>query len=67
MISLIGVSTFAEMNNPFLRQCTAHYTVVNQDGGLVWGPAHISADTCAHAVAAARYFYFLTTGDTSVF
>ncbi|WP_293786080.1 hypothetical protein [uncultured Pedobacter sp.] len=67
MICLTSLATFAKMNFSNLRQCTVHYTVVDEDGAVIWGPANVSADTCEHALGLARSFYHMATGDSSVF
>ncbi|WP_113950621.1 hypothetical protein [Pedobacter miscanthi] len=67
MMCLMGVGAFAKKGYLALKQCTVHYSVVDEDGGAVWGPADVTSDTCEHAVKTARYFYFLATGDSSVF
>ena len=63
---LMGIGAFAEKEY-FRKNCTVHYTVVNEDGGVIWGPADVSANTCEHALGLARSFYHMATGDSSVF
>jgi hypothetical protein len=67
MMCLMSLATFAGKDFSSLRDCTVHYTVVNEDGAVIWGPANVSADTCEHALGLARSFYHMTTGDSSVF
>ncbi|SDE07263.1 hypothetical protein [Pedobacter soli] len=67
MMCLMNLTTFAEKNSSNLKECTVHYTVVNEDGGVIWGPADVTADTCEHALGLARTFYHIATGDSSVF
>ncbi len=67
MMCLMSVGAFAEKGYLGLKQCTVHYSVVDEDGGAVWGPADVTSDTCEHALGLARSFYHMATGDSSVF
>jgi len=67
MMCLMSLASFAEKNSSKITQCTVHYTVVNEDGRVIWGPADVTADTCEHALGLARSFYHIATGDSSVF
>ena len=45
--------------------CTAHYSVVDEQGRTVWAQ-DVEGTNCKNAVKTAKYFYFLATGDSSV-
>lgn len=63
MMCLMSVGAFAsELALSFLRNCTVHYSVIDEEGNTVFGN-NFTGDTCEQAIKIARWSYWFQTGD----
>jgi hypothetical protein len=64
MMCFVNLGAFAAPTCFFT--CTAHLIIVDEEGNEVTRQ-DATADTCAHAVTLAKYFYSTKTGDSSIY